>query len=380
MTAQAAAGHTREHFADFARQIIEPAAARSDRDYAIPESHVTALAERGLLAPAVPSAFGGSELSATELGLLCAEIGAACTATRSLLTVQNMVAYAILRFGNLRQRTEVLPRLASGQAVAAFALTEPDTGSDAAAVQAELRPAPGGYVLRGVKRWITFGARADILLVLARAPQGLTAVLVTSRTPGMTRTPVRGQLGLRGAMLADVIFDNCPVDESDIVARPGLGFTYVANAALDHARYTVAWGCVGIAQACLRESLAYAARRHQFGRPIVDHQLIRRALTEMAVSLRAATLLCGDAGRLRDEGSPDAVHQTLIAKYHASTALRAVTADAVQIHGANGCAPGAVVERCYRDARVMEIIEGSTEMLQLLIPDYELRAAGVMPR
>jgi alkylation response protein AidB-like acyl-CoA dehydrogenase len=174
-------------------------------------------------------------------------------------------------------------------------------------------------------------------------------------------------------MIADLEFDGCPVPPENIVGRPGLGLTYVGNAALDHARYTVAWGCVGIGRACAQASLAYATSRVQFAGLLPDHQLIRRALTDMTVNVHAATLLCAHAGAFRDARDPRAVHMTLVAKYFASTMLRAITTDAVQVHGAKGCAAGVAVERHYRDARVMEIIEGSTEMHQLLIAEYELR-------
>jgi hypothetical protein len=174
-------------------------------------------------------------------------------------------------------------------------------------------------------------------------------------------------LGARGSMLAELHMEGCRVPSENLVGREGAGFAYVASTALDLGRYTVAWGCVGIGQACLDASLAYAAERRQFGAHLREHQLIQRMLTDMITQVRAARLLCHQAGALRAAGDPRSVTETSIAKYFASTVASRAAADAVQIQGALGCSAESPVQRYLRDAKIMEIIEGSTQMQQITI-------------
>jgi glutaryl-CoA dehydrogenase (non-decarboxylating) len=174
-------------------------------------------------------------------------------------------------------------------------------------------------------------------------------------------------LGLRASMLAELRLEGCRVPRENVVGRAGFGFSHVASTALDHGRYSVAWGCVGIAQACLDACLRYTSERRQFGSYLKDHQLIQQMLTDIITNVRAARLLCLNAGCLRDAGDPRAVVETTIAKYFASTSAARAAHDAVQIHGANGCGSEYPVERYFRDSKIMEIIEGSTQMQQVTI-------------
>ncbi len=366
----------RSAFRQCADELLVPSAGDFDRQGAVSDEVVKALAERGWLAPVVPAEFGGSGFDDVGYGLLCEEIGRACSSTRSLLTVQNMVATAVGRWGTAEQKARWLPRLATGDAIAGFCLTEPETGSDAKSVRATLDVSGDIAVLNGRKLWVTFGQRADVFLVIATAGGAPTAILVERNTPGLRVTPVDGQLGLRAALLAEVEFRDCHVPTAAIVAKPGFGFSHVASAALDHGRYSVAWGCVGIGQACLEASAAYASRRQQFGVALREHQLIRRMVSDMVTNVRAARLLCLAAGAARDGKQPGALVDTMVAKYLASTMLAQVTSDAVQIHGAIGCSPGHPVERHFRDAKVMQIIEGSDQMQQLAICESAFREHG----
>jgi alkylation response protein AidB-like acyl-CoA dehydrogenase len=205
---------------------------------------------------------------------------------------------------------------------------------------------------------------------LARDEGKASAFLVDRDTPGFTLSPVEGLHGTRGAMLANLRFEDCRVPRENIVGKPGFGFTMVATEALHHGRYSVAWGCVGLHHACLEASLDYTATRRQFGKEIRDHQLVRQKITDMMTNLRCAELLCRHAGELRDRRDPRAVAETMMAKYYASrSALRAAD-DAVQLHGANGVSDRYPVARYYRDAKIMEIIEGSTQILQTVIAKY----------
>lgn len=357
----------------FVRERVAPCAGDWDRAEAVPPEAVEALRERGWLGSLLPRAVGGGGLDPVAYGLLTEELGRGCSSLRSLLTVHDMVGEALRRWGSRELRTQVLPRLAAAESLAAFALSEPEVGSDAQSVRAEARRDGDGWVLDGVKKWITFGQVADLFLVFARSPQGVAAFLVDGDAPGLARTPIRGLVGTRAAMLAELRLEGCRVPESRLVGRPGFGFSHVASTALDLGRYSVAWGAVGIAQACLDACLDYTAGREQFGKPLRDHQLVRARLTDMIVGVRAARLLCLSAGCLRRDGDPAAAAETLAAKYLASTTATRVAGDAVQLHGANGLTEAYPVARWLRDARVTEVIEGSTQIQQVLIPKYPVR-------
>lgn len=348
---------------------------RWDAEQRMPRSVSLELAGAGRLGAVIPEDFGGAGLGLAEFGELCFAAGRVCSSLRSLLTVQNMVADALLRWGSAAQRERWLPPMASGELIAGLAATEIAAGSDLGAVTASAERVAGGVRVRGEKRWITFGEWAGVYLVLALLDGKLTTLLVDREAPGVQVTPIRGQLGLRAAMLADVRFD-CVVGQENILGRPGLGLSLVVNAMLDHGRLSVAWGCAGLVQECLERSVRHAALRRQSGSVLAEHQLVRRMLSDMMVDARTTRLLCEDAARLLEGGRPDASTMTMMAKYAAAAAAARVSSDAVQVHGAAGCAAGSVVERCYRDAKIMQIIEGSDQISQLTICAAGLRKYG----
>lgn len=355
------------------RREIAPVAARIDAGGVVGRAVVDLAAREGWLGAAVAPEWGGRGLGAVEYGLLCAEVARGSASVQALVTVQGMVAAAIQRWGTDAQRRRWLPALASGAVIAGLAVTEPEAGSDAGSVRTSVVQAGDGWEVTGRKRWLTFGQVADVFLVLGRCRERPAAVLVPRGAAGLTTTPVTGQLGLRGAMLAHLELDGCRVPADHLVGAEGLGFSHVVGTALDHGRFGVAWTCVGIGQAALAASAAHGAGRRQFGAPIGEAQLVRRLLADMAVGVRAARLLCLAAAEARDRRSPSALLETVAAKYAASRMACEVTDGAVQVHGAAGCAPGAEVERLYRDARIMRIIEGTDQMHQLTLGDAVLR-------
>jgi glutaryl-CoA dehydrogenase (non-decarboxylating) len=363
----------RADFRGFAAAEIAPHAGRWDREEAIPREIVDRLRERGWLGSIVPRELGGAGLDLLTYGLLTEEIGRACSSVRSLLTVHDMVATAILRWGSREQKDGLLPRLGRGEVLGAFALSEPNVGSDAKGIETTAEETGDGWALSGRKKWITFGQIADLFLVFARVEDRPTAFLLERETPGLTIHPIRGLHGTRASMLAELHLDGCRIPRENLVGRVGFGATHVVAAALEQGRYSVAWGSVGIAQACLDASLAYARERRQFDVPLFDHQLIRAQLTDMIASTRAARLLCLRAGWMRESGDPAGFAETFVAKYFASTVAAKVASDAVQIHGANGCSDEYPVSRYLRDAKVMEIIEGSTQIQQIIIPRFEFQ-------
>jgi len=278
-----------------------------------------------------------------------------------------MASYAIWRWGNAQQKAHWLPRLASGETLGAFALTEPNAGSDARRIEMTAARQDDVYLLNGRKKWITYGQIADLFLVFAQSDGKASAFLVERDSPGLTFQPMHGLLGTRASMLAELAFDDCAVPKQNLIGGLGFGFSTVAMSALDLGRYSVAWGCVGLGQACLEAGLKYSSQRRQFGEPLRKHQLIQEMIANMVTNVKAARLLCYHAGYLKDVADPRSTAETLVAKYFASTMAPRVASDAVQIHGGNGCGSDYPVQRYLRDAKVMEIIEGSNQMQQILI-------------
>ncbi|GAA2448277.1 acyl-CoA dehydrogenase family protein [Streptomyces pulveraceus] len=374
LTAQQA--QSRKEFRAFADRHIAPHADAHHRAQRTPPETIRLLAEEGLLGLPVAEEYGGGGCDAVTLGLLAGELGRACSSLRSLLTVHTMVAHAIARWGSHSQKETWLPRLARGERIGALAVSEPGAGSDAASVTTRLTREGDDWVVDGHKKWITYGESADLFLVVGRSAEGPTALLVERDTPGLRTELIEDMIGIRASMTAHVYFDGCRVPAANVLARPGLGVSHVVGAALDLGRYTVGWGCVGILDASLEASVDYAATREQFGSLIKEHQLVRRLISNMYTDAHAARLLCLEAGRLRDERHPGALAATSTAKYFAATAAGRAAADAVQIHGANGCSSDYPVQRLLGDSRVMEIIEGSAQLHQVGLAEYAFQERG----
>jgi glutaryl-CoA dehydrogenase (non-decarboxylating) len=353
----------------FASTELAHEAERADREERFSPETLRRMAQQGCLGSILPREWGGKGIDFITYGLLHEEIGRVCSSARSIVTVHDMVALAILKWGSERQRKRLLPRLAVGEIMGAFALSEPRVGSDAKSIETTAERSNGAYILNGTKKWITSGQIADIFLVLARCQDKPTAFLVERDRPGVSVEPISRLLGMRASMVAQVDFRQCEIPSENLIGREGFGFISVALTALGLGRYSVAWGCVGIARSCLDACLQYTNQRRQFGSFLKEHQLIQEMIAEMTTNLKAARLLCYQVGHLKDEGDPREITETFVAKYFASrTAMRAAV-DAVQIHGANGCASEYPVQRYLRDAKVMEIIEGSHQLSQLVIAE-----------
>lgn len=363
-----------EEFRSFTDEFIVPFADEFDRDQKLSDAVIQRLAQNGLLVPTLPKKIGGAEMDSFTYGLLTEEVGRGCSSVRNLIAVQGMVAHAIEKWGNDAQKTKWLAKIAAGEIIAAFALTEPETGSDARNIQMSAAQNGNNYILNGTKKWISFGQRADLFLTFAQTEGSIGAFLIERENPSIAVAPIRDLLGLRASELAEIRFENCLVSSENLLSKGLFTFQAVATMALDFGRYSTACGCVGIAQACLEASLSYSQKRNQFKVPIGQHQLIQEKLTDMISSVRAARLLCYQAGFLRDKKSPDAVRSTLIAKYFASKIAFQAANDAVQIHGANGCAAEYPVQRYLRDAKIQEIIEGTSQIQQIQIAKLTLQS------
>src|ERR1051325_156533 len=310
----------RSRFRSFVQERIAPFAGQWDRDEQVPMETIHALRENRFLGAPLPAEVGGGGMDPITYGLLTEEIARGCSSVRSMLTVHDMVAQAIWRWGSRDLKAKVGGAAAMAEMLCALALSEPDVGSDAAGVQTEAKLEGDEYVLNGRKKWITFGQVAHLFLVLARCEGRLTAFVVPADAPGLVRRPLSGIVGTRASLLAELEFADCRIPSVYLTGRVGLGLSHVVSTALDCGRYSVAWGSVGIAQAWLDACLSYTASRKQFGVELREHQLVQRKLTNMITDTRAARLLCYRAGYLRQIGDPDAASETLVAKYFASQA------------------------------------------------------------
>jgi alkylation response protein AidB-like acyl-CoA dehydrogenase len=351
----------------FTDEHIVGVADRFDRAGRVPDDLLLLLSEAGLWAPFLPSSMGGRDVSFTELGGIHEEIGRGCSSIRSLLTVHTMLAWTVNRWGTPAQRDRWLPPLAAGELIGAVAITEPGAGSDTANLSATATRTPDGWRLSGTKKWITGGQRADLFLVYARTDHGLGAFLVPRTAPGIEVEPIGEILGTRASMLATIRLRDAEVDADAMVGPDSFMSGMVLTGMLDIGRFSVAAGSLGIIQACLDASSRYTSSRTVGGVRLRDLQLTQAKVSDMVTDAAAARLLVDRAGRLKDAGDPETIIATWIAKYFASTAAARHASAAVQIHGANGCGPDYPVARLYRDAKVMEIIEASTEIQQITI-------------
>lgn len=354
-------------FKSFVDDHLTPYAEEYDRNEEIPRALIRTIAERGYLGAMAPKEYGGKAMDALTWGLLCKEISRGCTSLASLLTVHSMTIQALAKWGSDNQRSTWLPKLATGESIAGFALTEPEVGSDARNVCTKAIVEGDSYSISGKKRWISFGQMADLFLVFAQIENKPCAFLVERGTDGFDSVAIGGMLGFRSAMLAELHMDKCHVPAGNLVGSIGFGFSHVAGTALEHGRFCIAYSALGILEGCLNACMEYADTRQQFGSPLRDHQLIQKMITEMIVQTKASRLMCHHAAFLKDSGDPSLIMETSTAKYFVSRAAVVAALDAVQIHGANGCSDQYPVARYLRDAKILEIIEGSTQMQQMII-------------
>ncbi|HVG93788.1 MAG TPA: acyl-CoA dehydrogenase family protein [Planctomycetota bacterium] len=365
---------------EFAERELAPRAARTDEEESFVEEQWKALAEGGWSGMSIPEAYGGGGLSAIATSTVLIEFARACAASAVTLSVHlGLAAQALIRYGNDEQRRRLLPRLASGEWIGAYALSEAGSGSDAAALRCAATPdGKGGYVLDGTKLWITSGDHAGLIVVFARTTpdaraKGITALLVETSSPGFHAGKKERKMGIRGSSTVELRFSGCRVPRENVLGEVDDGFA-VAMGLLDSGRIGIASQAIGISSACLDASIKYAKERTQFGRPIAEFQEIRSKIAEMALRIESSRLLTLRAAWLKDEGRPHTMEASM-AKLEASRTADFCAKEAVQIHGGAGYTKEFPVERWFRDARVTEIYEGTTEIQSLVISREVLRAA-----
>jgi len=351
----------------WADETLTPYAVAMDAEQRFSRELALTLGRAGAIGALLPGDVGAAGLDPVDYGRLHEEVGRVCQNTRNFLACQDMVLHSLRRWGRGAENRARIDAVRTSAAIAAFCLTEPGVGSDAASVTTSLTKSGDGYVLTGSKTWISFGASADLFVVIARLDGALVACWVTRDTPGVEVESITGLLGLRGSDLGTVTFDDCVLPSDTVLGPVGGGLVFVASEALDIGRFSTACGAAGLSRAALEAMVEHARTRHQYGGPIGDHQLVQELITDAAVDTESAELLCDRAGRARRDRSSDYLRQTLLAKYAASRAAVATTRRAVQLHGASGNADNRSVARFMRDATVLEIIEGTSQLQQSLI-------------
>jgi alkylation response protein AidB-like acyl-CoA dehydrogenase len=357
--------------ADFTEREIVPHAAAWDRAESVDRGIVKKLGAVGFLGLTIPEEYGGSGGDHLAYCLVTEELGRGDSSVRGIVSVSlGLVAKSVAHWGTEEQKRAWLPRLAAGEAVGCFGLTEPGTGSDAGSLTTRARRDGGDYVINGAKTFITNGTWADVVLLFARSNdlpghKGVSAFLVPTDTPGLTRREIHGKLGLRGQATAELVLEDVRVPASAMIGPEGKGFS-VAMSALAKGRMSVAAGCVGIAQAALDAAVAYAKEREQFGKPIAAHQLVQELLADIALDVDAARLLTWRVADLIDRGLPFAAESSK-AKLFASEAAVRCANNALQVFGGYGYIDEYPVGKLLRDARVMTLYEGTSQIQKLLI-------------
>jgi butyryl-CoA dehydrogenase len=356
---------------EFADREIAPRARDNDRAGRFDRELASKIGEIGYLGAPVAEEYGGRGLDYVTYGLIVEQVGRADSSARTVVSVQtSLVCGSIERWGTEEQKREWLPRLCSGEALGCFALTEPDTGSDAASLRTRATRSDGGWVISGQKMFISLGNYAELALVFAQTDpeqgyRGLACFLVPTSDGGYHAQEIHGKLGLRASDTASISLEDVEVPDDAMLGEVGDGFK-VAMSALDNGRYSVAAGCVGICEGCIDASVSYSTERKQFGVPVARFQLVQELIAEMVMKRDAARLLVRRAGILKDKGEPNTV-ETSIAKLYATEAAVECANAAIQVHGGSGYVDDHPVERYLRDARVTTLYEGTSQIQKLII-------------
>jgi butyryl-CoA dehydrogenase len=355
----------------FARERLAPFAAQWDREHTFPRAALVELGRLGACGLVIPEPYGGADLDYLSLAVALEEIAAGDGATSTIISVQNSVVCGpLFAFGTEAQKQKYLTPLARGDKIGCFCLTEPQTGSDAAAITTRADRIADGFSLHGVKQFITSGKHADIAIVFAvtdkaAGKRGISAFIVETDTPGYQVGRIEEKLGQRASDTAQIIFEDCRVAADNLLGREGDGYR-IALANLEAGRIGIAAQSVGMAQAAFDAALVYAGQRSSFGKPIIEHQAINFRLADMATQIAAARQLVWHAASLRDAARP-CLQEASMAKLFASEMAERVCSDAIQIHGGYGYVSDFPVERIYRDVRVCQIYEGTSDIQRMVI-------------
>jgi alkylation response protein AidB-like acyl-CoA dehydrogenase len=359
---------------EFSRKVVAPTAMKRDETREFPAENFEKMAELGLMGMMVPSEYGGAGTDTVSYVLALSEIAYSCASTAVVMSVHNsIVCESVCRYGTEDQKKRYLPALVSGKSIGAFALTEPQAGSDPVSQKTSAVKDGDYYVLNGTKRFITTGKNAGLTIATANTEpakkhKGISAFLLAKGTPGFIIGKTEDKMGLRASDTTDLIFDNCRVHKKDLLGNEGDGFK-IAMTALDCGRIGIGAQSVGVAQAALDAAVKYSTEREQFGQTISKFQGLRWMIAEMATELEAARQLTLSAAATKDRGEKYTLEASM-AKLYASEMVNRTVAKALQIHGGYGYIKEYPVERFYRDARVLTIYEGTSEIQKVVISNH----------
>ena len=356
---------------DFAEKEIKPVAAENDKNSSFPSGVVEKLFELGFMGHYVPEKYGGSGLDFLSYIIAIEEISKACASTGTIVMAHNSLTCSpILDFGTEEQKKKYLPALSGGNTIGCFALSEPESGSDAASIRTTAEFKDGHYIINGTKSWITNGAEAEIVILFAstdksKKSRGITAFIIDLNTPGVSVGKSEHKLGIKATSTTQLIFEDCKIPRESVLGNEAEGFK-VAMKTLDGGRIGVAAQAVGIAQASLDSSVEYSLERKAFGESISNFQGIQFMLADMATRIEASRMLSYKAALMKDRGEKFTKYSAMAKLSAAETAMWAAT-KAIQIHGGNGYTTDYPVERFFRDAKITEIYEGTSEIQRLVI-------------
>lgn len=362
----------REMVREFATKELEPIAAEIDESREFPHASLKKMAELGLMGVVIPEQYGGAGMDFTSLAIIVEEISRVCASTGVITAVNNsLAAYPIYHFGTEEQRKKYLPDLCSGKKLGAIGITEANAGSDPASMETTAVLDGDHYKLNGAKLWITNGEVADTFIIFAYTDasvrhKGMSAFIVEKDFPGFSVGKHEDLMGIRATGNCELIFDDCAVPKENILGEEGQGFKIVMHT-LDVSRIDIGAQGVGIAQGAIDAAVKYAKERVQFGKPIAEFEMIQDMLADMATKTDAARLLVYRAASMKDAGVERFTREAAMAKYYAAEIVVDVTRKAVQIHGGYGYSKDYPVERMYRDAKIIEIYEGTSQVQKLVI-------------
>jgi len=369
---------------DLARQIAEekivPVRSELDETGQFPWEVMKTLAQSDLFGLFIPEEFGGLGKGCLELSIAVEELSRACLGVSTTFAANALGTYPILLFGSDEQKKKFLPDIAAGKRLVAFGLTEANAGSDASGIQTTARLEGNEYVLNGTKQWITNGGEAEIYTIIAitdrsKGPRGASAFVVEKGTPGFSFGKKENKMGIRASSTTELIFDNCRIPKDNIIGKEGMGFV-VAMKTLDNSRTGVGAQGVGVAQGAFEEAVKFARQRIQFGHPVITFQAVQHMLADMATSIEAARALVYAVARLVDSGAKDVSKESAMSKVFATDVAMKVTVDAVQVMGGSGYMKEYPVEKMMRDAKILQIYEGTNQIQRNVIGQALIKEAA----
>ena len=365
----------RELARDFTTNEIKPLAQKIDEEESIPTELIKKLSEVGFFGTMFPEEFGGSGLGKLGYCIMMEEISRGCSSTATMIGAhQSIGANAIYVGGSEEIKKKYLPRLCSGEMIASFALTEPEAGSDTFNLKSEAKKKGNKWILNGSKVWITNAGIANLISVFARTEKGITGFIVESNTPGVIIGPPEKKLGIKGSTTNSITFENVEVPEENIIGREGRGFI-IAMKTLDGGRLTIGACCLGASRELVELSTVYAKQRKQFGEPIAKFQAVQFMLAEMAAKIYPLESIVYRCAFDYDQGKDISVDAAMV-KLYASEAMTEVADKALQVHGGMGFSRELPMERYYRDARILRIFEGTTEIQKMIIGRHVIKVNG----